>query len=98
MLFVSPSTYLGWYHALDTAVVAQSDGAHLPDGSGGGILFWLVGAAVILGLWFLISRTRKRSYDAYWERRRREEALRRNDPDMAHPDPDDDPRAGPRSG
>jgi hypothetical protein len=85
MLFVSPSTALGWPDELATAIVAQTDGVQLPEGSGGGILFWLVGAGVILGLWFLISRT------AYWERRRREEALRRDDPDMAPPDLDDDP-------
>jgi hypothetical protein len=89
MPIVSPSHVPGALEASAGWIVAQSDGVQLPDGSGGGILLWLIGAGVILGLWFLISRTRKRSYDAYWERRRRDEARRRNDPDMAGPEPDD---------
>lgn len=63
----------------------------LPEAGGGGWFFWLLGAAVILGLWFVISRTRKRTYNAYWERKQREADLRANDPDMAHPEEDRDP-------
>ncbi len=59
---------------------------NLPDGGGLSIVVWLIGAGIILGLWFVISRTRKRNYDAYWERRRREAERRANDPDMARPD------------
>jgi hypothetical protein len=65
-------------------VLAQE--TNLPDGDGAQILFWLIGAGVILGLWFVVARTRKRSYNEYWERKRREQQLRDNDPDMAHPD------------
>ena len=43
--------------------VAQE--VNLPEGGGGSILFWLIGAGVILGLWFVIARTRKRTYNAY---------------------------------
>ena len=66
------------------AVVAQQ--VNLPDEGGLSWLFWLLGAGVILGLWFVVSRTRKRTYEAYWDRRRREEERRANDPDMARPD------------
>ena len=65
--------------------------ADLPDGNSSAIVYWVIGAAVILGLWFVISRTRKRSYDAYWERRRREEQQRLDDPDMAKPESEDPP-------
>lgn len=60
----------------------------LPEAGGGAWFFWILGAAVILGLWFVVARTRKRTYNAYWERKRREEELRANDPDMARPDED----------
>jgi hypothetical protein len=56
------------------------------EAGGGAVIFWLIGAGVILALWFVVSRTRKRSYNEYWERRRREQDRRRNDPDMASPD------------
>ena len=70
-------------------IVAQI--ADLPESGGSAVFFWILGAAVILGLWFVISRTRKRSYDAYWERRRREQEQRLNDPDMAKPEEDREP-------
>jgi hypothetical protein len=62
-------------------IVAQE--TNLPEGGGGQIVFWLIGAGVILGLWFVIARSRKRSYNAYWDRRRKEQQLRDDDPDMA---------------
>ena len=52
-------------------IVAQI--ADLPDAGSSAIVFWAIGAAVILGLWFVIARTRRRTYNAYWERRRRED-------------------------
>ncbi len=63
----------------------------LPEAGGGAWFFWILGAAVILGLWFVVARTRKRTYNAYWERKRREEELRANDPDMARQDEDPPP-------
>ena len=74
---------------LPAAFVAQV--VDLPEAGGGAWFFWVLGAAVILGLWFVIARTRRRTYDAYWERKRREEQLRANDPDMAPPDEDGRP-------
>ena len=49
-------------------------------------MFWLIGAGVILGLYLVIRRTRKRAYDDYWDRRKRAEEQRLNDPDMAKPE------------
>jgi len=66
-------------------IVAQE--TNLPDGGGGQVLFWLIGAGVILGLWFIIAKSRKQSYNAYWDRRRKQEQLKENDPDMARPEP-----------
>lgn len=65
--------------------------ADLPEAGSGGIFFWLIGAVVIVGLFLVISRTRKRSYDAYWERKRREEQQRLDDPDMARRPDDETP-------
>ena len=67
-------------------IVAQEAGFTLPAGEE--IIAWVIGAAVIIGLWVVISRTRKKSYREYWERRRAEEERRRNDPDMAKPEDD----------
>ena len=66
-------------------VLAQDVSLNVPDG-GGEWVFWLIGAAVILGLYWVIRRTRKRAYDDYWDRRKRAEEQRLNDPDMAKPD------------
>lgn len=65
-------------------IIAQEGGFNLP--SGGEAFFWLIGAAVIVGLYVIITRTRKRSYNEYFERQRRAEEQRLNDPDMAKPD------------
>ena len=65
-------------------IVAQE--TNLPEGGTGQIVFWLIGAGVILGLWFIVARTRKRSYNAYWDRKRSEREARLSDPDMARPE------------
>lgn len=64
--------------------IAQESGWDLP--SGGEALFWLLGAGVIVGLYIIITRTRKKSYDEYFERQKRAKEQRLNDPDMAKPD------------
>jgi hypothetical protein len=66
---------------LAAPVLAQS-GFSLPDAGGGEILVWLILAAGIVGLFFVINRTRKRSYRDYMSRTEREEEMKRNDPDM----------------
>lgn len=65
-------------------IIAQQSGWDLP--SGGEAFFWVLGAAVIVGLYIIISRTRKRSYNDYFERQKRAKEQRLNDPDMAKPD------------
>ena len=45
---------------------------------------------VLLGIYLLISRTRRRSAEDYWKRRQWEQDLRANDPDMAPPGDDDE--------
>ncbi|MGI9666290.1 MAG: hypothetical protein ACR2N2_04200 [Acidimicrobiia bacterium] len=70
-------------------IVAQE--TNLPTGGTGQIIFWLIGAGTIAGLYFLIARTRKKSYNEYWDRRRTAEQQKRNDPDMAHESADDEP-------
>jgi len=54
----------------------------IPEAGGGAIFVWLLLGAGIIGLYVVISRTRKRSYREYMSRAQREEALKANDPDM----------------
>lgn len=70
------------------SIVAQI--VDLPEAGVGGVVFWLIGVAVIVGLWIHISRTRKKSYDDYWARRQRDDLRRMDDPDMARGHEDDD--------
>lgn len=64
-------------------IVAQT--LQLPDNTGEWIV-WLVIAAIIVGLWLVIRRTRQRAYRDYFERQRAAEQRRRDDPDMADPE------------
>jgi len=66
---------------LNTAIATES-GFDLPSTGGGEALLWLLLAGGIVGLYFIISRTRKRSYRAYMSKTDREAELRSNDPDM----------------
>ena len=54
----------------------------IPEAGGGAIFVWLLLGAGIIGLYVVISRTRKRSYREYMSRAQREEELKANDPDM----------------
>ena len=56
-----------------------------PDETGGQVVFVIVGIAIV-ALYLLLRRTRRRTEEAYWERRRRDQALRDNDPDMRQDD------------
>jgi hypothetical protein len=64
------------------AARAQDDGFYLPEGAGS-IFVWVFFLGVIAGLYVLVSRTRKRAEDEYWERKRQEEEHREL------PEPDD---------
>ncbi len=66
---------------LAAPLLAQS-GFNLPDAGGGEIIIWVLLAAGIVGLFLIINRTRKRSYQSYMDRAKREAELRANDPDM----------------
>lgn len=41
---------------------------------------------VLIGLGFVVTKTRRRAEDAYWQRKRREAERRAEDPDMARTD------------
>jgi hypothetical protein len=62
-------------------VLAQTDESTFPEDTGARVLFVVVGVAIV-ALYLLLRRTRRRTEDAYWERRRREKGLRDADPDM----------------
>lgn len=78
------------YRAVPIAlVVAQTNGdglvPTLPSDPRGQIAFWII-FAVALGLYFVVSRTRRKAARQYWERHRTEDELRAADPDMRPPD------------
>jgi len=54
----------------------------IPEAGGGAIIVWVVLASGIIGLYVVISRTRKRSYRRYMSRDERDAELKANDPDM----------------
>ena len=54
-----------------------------PDEGFAAWVVWVAVLAVIVGLYLLISRTRRKASEDYWRRRRAEEEARKNDPDMA---------------
>ncbi|NNC73994.1 MAG: hypothetical protein HKN93_00650 [Acidimicrobiia bacterium] len=68
--------------AIHNAMWALQD---LPDPEEGTAAWvvWVILLAVIVGLYMLISRTRRRASEDYWRRREAEEEARKNDPDMA---------------
>ena len=67
---------------LAAARQAQDDGFYLPEGTGS-IVVWVLFLGVIAGLYVLVSRTRRRAEDEYWERKRQEDERREL------PEPDD---------
>jgi len=71
---------------LAAPIVAQSTELNLPEAGGGEIFIWVILAAVIVGLYLIITRTRKRSFRSYMDREQREADQRANDPDMKNPD------------
>jgi len=66
---------------LAAPVLAQAE-LNLPEGGGGEIIVWLILAAGIVGLFLVINRTRKRSFNEYMSRAEREAKLKADDPDM----------------
>ena len=66
---------------LAAPVLAQTE-LNLPEGGGGEIIVWLILAAIIVGLFLVINRTRKRSFNDYMSRAEREARMKADDPDM----------------
>lgn len=52
-----------------------------PDNTTGRVI-WIILAAILLGAYFLISRTRRRAKEDYIAGKRHQAELRANDPDM----------------
>lgn len=87
--------FIGLTAASPVDLMAQdADGIipNQPDDNASLLVFLVVGVALV-GVYWLIRRSRRRSEDAYWDRKAREEDLRRNDPDMARPSDSDPPSA-----
>ena len=70
-----------WSPAVAPILLTEASDGVVPADPGARILFVIIGV-VILGLYFLLRATRRRSEDAYWERRQREQDRRNADPDM----------------
>jgi len=75
-----PRTGWGGYVGRMHSVFAQT-GSALPSGFAE-VIAWLLVAAVIVGLYLVLRRTRINSRRHYMDRAEREEEQRRNDPDM----------------
>jgi hypothetical protein len=71
------------YAAVTTYLLAQTDDSvfDVPT-DGAGLVVWLLVAAVIVGLYVLVQRTRRRAEDEFWERKRRERDAERKRPDL----------------
>ena len=67
------------------ATAADEGGFTLPD-NGVGIVIWIIIAAVLLGAYVLINRTRQRFREDYIRKLNWERELRENDPDMKKDD------------
>lgn len=75
---------------LCTAIFAQESNEGICAGGSWGCWAVIVVVGVLLlGVYLLISRTRRRSEQDYWKRRQWEQELRANDPDMAAPEDDE---------
>jgi hypothetical protein len=72
---------------LCTAIFAQeSSEGFCADGDWGCWAMVVVIGLALSGVYLLISRTRRRSTNDYYKRRKWEQDLRAHDPDMAKPD------------
>lgn len=78
------------------AALAQDGDGIIPNQpEDGGSLFVFVAVGLALGgVYWIVRRSRRRSEQDYWDRRAREEEMRRNDPDMAKPADPVDPDPG----
>ncbi len=65
----------------EASLLAQETST-IPQAGGGAIIVWLILAAGIVGLYVLITRSRRRSYSEYMSQADREAEMKANDPDM----------------
>lgn len=70
---------------VSTVLAQTTDGGSVPS-EGGGVLVWIIVAAVIVGLYLITRRSQRRANETYQNRREAAEDLRRNDPDMRRED------------
>lgn len=54
------------------AAQSTDDGFYLPD-EPGSIAVWVIFLGIIAGLYVIVSRTRRRAEEEYWERKRNED-------------------------
>ena len=53
-------------------LIAQIDDGFQPPSDVGSALVWLIFLGIVAVLWVILSRTRRRAEEEYWERKRRE--------------------------
>jgi hypothetical protein len=58
-----------------TALQAQDDGVFLPE-DGGSAIVWIIFIGIVAGLYVIVSRTRRRAEDEFWDRKRAEDSHR----------------------
>ena len=61
--------------------LGPDDGPVLPENPGSAVV-WVVFLGIVGALWFVVSRTRRRAEEEYWERKRQEERDERDRPDL----------------
>lgn len=59
----------------------DDDGVYLPEDPESAVV-WILLLGVIVGLYLLVSRTRRRHEREFWERKREEEERQRRRPDL----------------
>lgn len=70
-------------------LIAQVADDILPDG-GLETAIWVLIAAVIVGLYLIVRRTRKKTMNHYLDREQREQEMKERDPDLRKDEPDGD--------
>lgn len=63
------------------AYQSGDDGVFLPEDAGSAIV-WVIFLGVIAGLYIVVSRTRRRAEEEFWERKRQEREGRDDRPDL----------------
>ena len=67
------------YQSMLLSLQTSDDGVFLPEDAGSAVV-WVVFLAVVVALYIVVMRTRRRAEDEFWKRQR-EERERRNRPE-----------------